>query len=362
MSVSVDSNSWETIDGWWDSFVEDRSIAKGDDATANLDKKLWDGLWQEVDQWWESYVQIHSIATVEESTALLDERWRDGLWNEMEPWWETYSERQRLQASELAELLDELDESWKRSESRFDSDPLSVDWTAHTHTRGPLRPNQEENWSQWLAHLLRSNGEFVGELFGDNFEGPPDSVRREVYLPSSDPERPDRYPDILLFSGQDGVSIEVKIGDEHFGKTPHTAALVERHHHKDWHHVLLVPEYKRDTLEEVFEDELEGDSERLRIDGEQSGPLEAVFWRDVTAAIREMLRKGESTDHWESSAYVFCTLVEQKVLGFNTEEKVADLAEASDVIKMSDSLSVSGGDVGKQLNYLGEMGFEYDNE
>lgn len=349
------------VDRWWDALVEDHSVVEVDEATGKLDSRMWDELWRQVDQWGEVHVDTHSITEVNESTAALDGRWRDGLWSEIDPWWKTYSEKQRQEAAELANLLDERNDIWEQSDSRFDADPLSTDWTAHSHTRGPLRRDVEENWSQWLAHLLRSNGEFVSELFGAEFDVRPDSVQREVYLPALKPEKPDRYADILLFAGRRGIHIEVKKGDENYEKTPHTAGLVEHHNYEEWDHFLLLPEYKTDALEASFEDERIADRERLRIDSEQSGPIEVVFWRDVTAAIRDTLRQGKGTSHWAASAYVFCTLVEQKMLGFNPQAEVADLAKSSDVVRTSASLSVSGGNVGKQLNYLRETGLA-DND
>lgn len=350
------------IDQWWDARIKDHSAVEVDDATARLDSRMWDGLWRQLDPWWAVYVDEQSVVSVDESTAALDAGWRDALWPEIDPWWETYSEHQRQEAAEVATLLEELNDTWQQSDSRFDTDPLSTDWTAHSSTRGPLRPNQEENWSQWLAHLLRSNEDFVSELFGEHFDDSPDTVQREVYLPASNPDNPDRYADILLFAGRHGISIEVKKGDEHYEKTTHTAGLVENHHYNDWEHYLLLPDSKTNALEASFEDDLVIDQERPQIASEHSDPIDIVFWRDVTAAIRDTLRRGEGTNHWEASAYVFCTLVEQKILGFNPQEKVTELSSSNDVIHTSASLSVSGGDVGKQLTYLRETSLADNND
>lgn len=365
-SLALDDSWYDSIendiDPWWNVVVETHAVSEVDEVTASLDSTMRNGLWEQIDQWWESYAEDHSLAVVEGSIAVLDQRWHDGQWKEMDPWWDTYSEQQRQEAEELADLLRELDNRWKESDSSFDTDPLTVNWAAGPNTHGPLRPHQEENWSQWLAHLLRSNGEFVAQLFGEQFEEVPDSVRREVHLPSRNSNRPDRYADILLFADNRGISIEVKKGDEHYEKTAHTAVLVEHHHYEDWEHVLLVPEYKKGVLKDRLADLLVSDEERLQIDGQQSGPLKVVFWREVTSSIRETLLFKENTDHWEASAYLFCTLVEQKILGFDSQETVADLASASDVIHMSVPLSVPDGDVGKQLRYLREIGLSNDDD
>jgi len=252
-------------------------------------------------------------------------------------------------------VLEQINDIWAASNTRFDDDPLATNWTAHSNTRGPLRPNQEENWSQWLAHLLRGNdGVLLGELFG-RYNSVPESVEREVYLPDSD--APDRYADILVFDDNLGISIEVKKGDEHYKKTTHTAGLVEEHFARDWTHILLVPGYKRPALQSAFEDTIETATEdRSQIQSEQSRPVSIVFWREISEAIRRILLSERTVSpHWEASAYLFCTLIEQKLLEFNPQQEIKTIASAGDVVHTTHSLTVATGSVEKQLNYLREI-------
>jgi hypothetical protein len=81
-------------------------------------------------------------------------------WNVIDPWWNEYVQEQESDLIKLWELLQRLNQTWEQSESDFEEDPLVGDWTETSPQAGPLRTNQEENWSQWLAHLIRgSSGE-----------------------------------------------------------------------------------------------------------------------------------------------------------------------------------------------------------
>lgn len=309
--------------------------------------------WATVDPWWRGFVDSEPVARATDTARALDGRWLSGVWDEVDPWWEVASEVRRRDATELLDLLDSLDRVWKRSESRFDADPLGADWSEGRDVRGPLRPNQEENWSQWLAHLLRGAPDvFVNELFSDCFHGTPTSVRREVHLP--DPDGRDRFADVLVLFDEGGISVEVKRNDEHYGKTVHTAGLVERHYPRDWHHVLLLPAYKKPALRDSA-----GDGFEFRGDGpgtlhsEECGPVSVLHWRTVATALRSVLRRGTiAGPHWVASAYLFCSLVEQKVLGFNPRPVVERAAAADDAVHASRPLSVVAGEVDEQLSYL----------
>lgn len=310
--------------------------------------------WDTVDSWWDLFMETESVIGAPETT--LDGRWQRGLWEQLDPWWESFNEVRRADAAELLEVLKTSNREWEQSESRFDADPLATDWTPHQDTRGPLRPNQEENWSQWLAHLFRSSsGELLGELFGDRFEVQPDAVRREVHLPDS--SGADRYADIVLHWADRAISIEVKKDDEHYTKTAHTAGLLERYHDYEWHHVLLLPKYNEPVLQATFGEELE-----VREDGsvwlrsEQSGAISVVFWRDVSRAIRTVLLRGDEVDpHFEASAYLLCTLIEQQMLRLTPYPMVEQIVETDDVIHASRSLSMATGGVEEQITYLREV-------
>lgn len=361
MGIEIDPNTWDAVDPWWDICVETQPLIGTTETTHNLDSRWWTGLWEQMKPWWDASVNAHSLVQVDSQTATLDHRWRDGEWTNLDAWWDSFNEVRQADVADLRAVLDDCNQTWDQSESPFDTDPLATDWTQHQDTRGPLRPNQEENWSQWLAHLCRSSsGPFLYELFGEQFNTPPERVQREAYLPDQDSA--DRYADILVHFGDRGISIEVKKNDEAYGKTTHTTELIERQHAGEWLHVLLLPKYKEAALRAVFGDRLnfhEDGSTSLR--SEHSSPITIVYWQDVSQAIRTVLRDGsESNPHFEASAYLFCALIEQKLLQLTPDPIVEQIVTSDDVIHAYRSLSIATGGIEEQINYLRECGEEHD--
>lgn len=70
-------------------------------------------------------------------------------WRVVDDWWERASTTNTETITDLQALFEALNEQWRDSPASFDRDPLYAEW----RDDGPLRTAQEENWSQWLAHL-----------------------------------------------------------------------------------------------------------------------------------------------------------------------------------------------------------------
>ena len=353
MIEATDADDWCELDPWWESFVASHSLGQLDKRECRLDNRWWDGIADVIDPWVEQHRHEYAFSQLDSDSATVTQRWNDGHWKSLDSWWESYDEIRTEVARQLYDELERSDDRWRRSSSRFDSDPLSVDWRRHQHTRGPLRPNQEENWSQWLAHLLRgADGILLGELFGDTYRELPQAVEREVYLSAENES--DRYADILILLQTRGISIEVKKGDEHYRKTTHTAGLVEGEFSHEWMHILLLPKHKYPALQDSFEHSLcESESGRPNIRSEYSDDVTVVFWEEVSQAIRTILLNDEAVPpHWEASAYLFCTLIEQKLLDYNPKPVVSKLVSRRDVVLSSQSLRVADGNPEEQLSYL----------
>jgi len=129
---------------------------------------------------------------------ILNDNMKANDWEEIDPWWKVHAREQQEELVELYKLMEDLSEKWKRSDSRFDQDPLAVDWSESSNKTGPLNTGREENWSDWLAHLIRSSpGYFIRELFVEEFDSEPEYVKREKAF--QDEEESDRRADILLY-------------------------------------------------------------------------------------------------------------------------------------------------------------------
>lgn len=283
----------------------------------------------------------------------------DTQWSDIDPWWQQVSRARTDDLEAIEELLKELDAQWRASRCVFDTDPLAADWDGSGPQSGPLRTNQEENWSQWLAHLLDSAPEhFYSTLLVEPPAGVPRRVRCEVGY-GSDSEH-DRRADIVLEFPTHGVSIEVKIDDEGYSKTVETATLIEnRAPSLAWSHYLLLPRYKRERLASIMDDQYtEGVEEQsvLRAPALDCDAVDVLFWEDVSFALRQTLLSDEpGSPHWQASAYLFITHIEQQLCRFYPKPTIQKRVQESSALAVSDLAQLQIVDPERQRNYLTKL-------
>jgi len=188
-------------------------------------------------------------------------------------------------------------ERWDAALRDLGGDPSRRDWLSFR----PLRLTREEDWSDWLAHLMGDSrrGGFHRALFDGHSASalpalPPTTLRE---IPTDEGHR----CDILLEWPTDGVHIEVKVGDRNFAKTVPTARAIQRLRPTVTRHVLLVPD---------------GDAADATLDSSgPSGPQIAVLtWTEVARALRKCLRDPEQDLAWKAWAVALCGAVEQRIL------------------------------------------------
>jgi hypothetical protein len=271
-------------------------------------------------------------------------------WTELDPWWDVYTETGRETAVQVADLLARSDDMWRNSAAPFDTDPLSVDLSGERFPAGPLRPSGDAEWSGWLARLLGPSPALVAELFDVPIDRPPEEIIPEAEFETE--EGSVRQPDVLLRYADHGVSIEVGLGEENYRETAEAAGRLERRYDDlEWTHVLLFPRGKPSRLAATIEFPL--DSGRGGQPGAaHTSPVRVVHWRDVTAAIRSLLRRGGAVDdHWAADAYLFCSLVERRILGFRPAPVVEQLTDPACVVDAVRPVSIAHA-LEEQLTYL----------
>lgn len=280
----------------------------------------------------------------------------DPQWTAIDPWWEQVSRHRTGDLEALETLLDELDGRWAASSCVFDTDPLSTEWDSGGPHGGPLRTNQEENWSQWLAHLVQSAPEpFYSTFFENTPSASPTQVRCEVGY-GSDSEH-DRRADIVVEFPEQGVSIEVKIDDEGYSKTAETAALIEnRAPSLAWSHYLLLPSYKRGRLASLMGEqysESEGAQPLLRAPELNRDAVSVRYWEDVSFALRRtLLGSDPGNPHWQASAYLFITHIEHDLCRFYARPVIEKRVHESPVLGVSDLAQLQTVDPERQRDYL----------
>lgn len=355
MSIDIVSNDWNNIDRWWDAYAKARSVARTAPDVQVLETEQLTSAWKDLDSWW--IEQTHSTPIARSTTAsqTLHEKWLSGAWEDIDPWWDDYIETGHKTAVEIADLLKEANETWAASKAPFDTDPLAADVTTDRYERGPLQPGVEPEWSQWLAQVLHPSPALISELFDVVVDQSPETVTREDRL-AKPGKGAFRRPDIVVVYDELGISIEVKLGDENYRKTPETARLVERNYDaREWTHVLLLPEPQLTRLETLVDPPVEPTEDgQLQLQWTDPGPIDVLHWRDVTMAIRTVLRRGDIVDdHWAANAYLFCAVIEQQIIEFQPQPVIDQLAEPTNVVDAVQPIRIAD-ILEEQLTYLRE--------
>jgi len=340
------------LDPWWSAHTQAWPATRHADSVSALDPARVADCWSELDPWWRAYAdsEPHVRATATSRTLFVKQL--VDAWTDLDSWWDTHTEAGHETAVDIRELLRESNEAWRQSPAPFDTDPLVA---AITDDEGPLLPSTEEGWSDWLAKVLRPSAALVAELFDVSVDGASAAILREDQLAKEDGGF--RRPDILLFHADRGISIEVKLGDEHYEKTEETARLVEREYDDyEWHHTLFLPERKRGRLSSIVSPAVSSRNDgRFQVEWDDPGPITVIFWRDVTAAIRALLRRDAIVDdHWAANAYLFCAVAEQQIMNFQPQPVINRMADPESIVDTTQPITFAD-TLEEQLTYLREQ-------
>lgn len=199
---------------------------------------------------------------------------------------------------------------YRRLRSRWDQrlGPLGGDPSmAPLKEFRPLRLSREEDWSDWLAWMLRTSttGKFAEALIGQQ------TGRLAATLKTPDVQREvstheqDRRADIVARWKSDlALHIEVKVGDEQFEKTFDTSQKLRRRDMAHaWHNFILIPDASMQSWNAVA-------GARVRED-----TVNTILWSDVARSLRGSLWHHRESPVWLAWAWTFCGAIEQKVIG-----------------------------------------------
>jgi len=351
MCVEIGSHQWFSVDQWWGAFNETKSVTCTTSTDTILNIEWIEPVPKEMELWWDSYTDI-GVIQASYTDKSNDFQIEDG-WTDIGTWWDAYNRTRADDIAELDQILTESDELWGQRNGPFDADPLSADVAQSAGGSHPFNLGREEEWSDWLAQLLRADsGEFHRELFGETFESSPRRVEREAHLPN--PTGKDRYADILSQHGSNRISVEVKVGDRKLKKTTDTTALIENQYYGEWQHYLLLPEQDLWAVREIFDIEISTtDGERDTIPSEASEEVLILYWSDVSRALRTvLLTENAQTPHWSASAYLFCARIEQEQLGFTPQPIIDQIGTEANKVQSFRSVSVVIGNIEGQSEYL----------
>jgi hypothetical protein len=353
------ASDWSTLDSWWESRPENAFMLSVPERQ-RLNRPTGQE-WPEVGAWWEAAHEADPAPWVDAASSAVSETRDSGLWTGIDDWWRIYARTQHDRHVKLVDAIAASNETWANSPSRFNRDPLATDWAPSEQSWRPLGVSREERWSDWVAHLIQlSTGAFVERLLRDHLEGTLGHVDRETRV--TDTNAGYRQVDVLIVDDSGGVSIEIKLNDTNYEKTLDAARLVEQNYGGDWTHLLLVPRNKVGSLEASFVDAVTDDEEwRHRIDPTESEALaespgvSVLYWEDVASALRgTLLAAAEPDPQWAASAYLFVTLIEQRLRNFDSvrPEEIADSVTESVSTGLTTGGLLQRADIDAQRSYL----------
>jgi len=186
----------------------------------------------------------------------------------------------------------------------------------------PLRLSREEDWSDWLIHLMSESqtGYFSSHLFRieNTAEGDysrPSYVDREVSCKG-------RRADIII-EWNNGIysHIEIKIGDENLAKTYDTAEVMRNYYN--------IPKTKWCDFIILLDSQVE---DWLNIDHRKECPIKYLTWNNVAVSLRKSIFISSEPLSWKVWAYSFLGVIEQKLLNFKKEYKVSDISQLEENI------------------------------
>lgn len=241
---------------------------------------------------WKSIIPLY-----EKSNAIInadlfsDVGLNEKSWEEVNYFYAGFTDLSKKEKEEYLKLVKISDEKL----NEFRGDPLNFDWEQDFR---PLRLSREEDWSDWLAFLIkRSDGHFITHLFG--FAKTPEVVLREYVAENA------RADIVIKWENEPGgTHIEVKIGDPNLEKTHDTSTSIRNQMPEitEWEDYILLLESQLDYW--------------CIVDNKNSDKgvrITSKTWTDVSIAIRKCLYEQSEDLLWRSLAYAFTGCIEVKL-------------------------------------------------
>lgn len=202
---------------------------------------------------------------------------------------------------------------WDKELKVYGGEPSNFNWNNFR----PLRLSREEDWSDWLIHLISKSqtGYFSFHLFRienttKNDYSRPAYIDREVSYKR-------RRADIII-KWKNGIysHVEIKIGDENLVKTYDTAKAMRSYYNtlkSKWYDFIIILESQVENW--------------VKIDNSKKCYIKYLTWNDVAIALRKSILISNEPLSWKVWAYSFLGAIEQKLLYFKNEYKISDILQ-----------------------------------
>ena len=202
---------------------------------------------------------------------------------------------------------------WDKELKLYGGEPSNFNWNNFR----PLRLAREEDWSDWLTHLISESqtGYFSSYLFcientAQNDYSHPSYVGREVSYKG-------RRADIIIKWNNDIYShVEIKIGDENLTKTYDTAEVMRKYYNtpkNKWYDFIII-------LDSQIKD-------WNNIDNSKKCYIKYLTWNVVAIILRKSILISNESLSWKVWAYSFLGAIEQKLFYFKNKYSISDILE-----------------------------------
>jgi hypothetical protein len=253
-------------------------------------------------------------------------------WDGIKAWIETL---EPLREQYLGQLTTLLKESQKKFDSKNLIEPAFRDWSKFR----PLKTDNENDWSDWLAHLLENSttGYFANILLNEgDYKVEKDytfpKVKREFHLTTPDDEENRRSDLLMEWNDKTFTHIEVKKYDSDFKKTFPTSKYINEYFKTSAQHFILIPKGSREKCSKELDNEKDN-FPRIKIN--------LLIWNDVAASLRNTLINPDNkeSNEWNVWANSFLGCLEQKLLAFTAFNQKLPMHEITKLINYNNKLS-----------------------
>ncbi len=235
------------------------------------------------------------------NTRSIDSR-ESATWTSVAKWVVTLN---RALGETWSELKLEL-EIWNRLLGALGGDPSARDWSDFR----PLHMRREEDWSDWLQHMLRhaATDVFASTLFGHSAPGASKSRLSEVHREQSTEDGERRADLVIFWNPEEASTVEVKILDQEFAKTFDTCSRLIRDHAavKTWTHFILLPGSELEKWQKCCSQSV----------AQRNLSIHALTWEQVALGLRVALLSEAESLPWQIWALTFCGVIEQRLLRY----------------------------------------------
>jgi len=245
--------------------------------------------------------------------------------------WGSVNRMKEKARAALGPTMRRYDVSIKQWETRLGS--LAIDYDLKCFR--PLRTTREEDWSDWLAWLLKTSttGVLAEVLFGLHIGRGAAALKLPEEKREDPTEDQSRRVDIVLKWKKTklAVDVEVKVEDRQIDKTYETARkIADKYKQYSWQHFILLS----DDLAPAWSDH---ESNRANKDF-----IHRILWRDVVRGLRYALWQKKESLMWRVWALTFCRAIEEKLLGLTKPPSGSDISKLQMALSWLEILNSTG--------------------